>query len=1249
MDDRRILEHFPLPIARGYRRVRNAGEVRERHDAAYYLFEVYLKYAAAVAIAHYLAGEARDHRLNAVLKGLARPSIGEWVRFLRETLRCLARDSDNDPAIQALGALYEEKGTRWPGVLALYNALRCFRSGSSSERSSASLAQLLEELVSYRNRVLGHGAPLDRAHYERFGELLPKAVVELLEASPFLAARRLVAFDSVQVEAGSRIECSVIEFMSDRPIRRDRPLVIDYGSRTPEKNVLHLLDEGGRFLKLDPLLVAHREDVYFLNEADGALEYLSYSTGERYRAPGLGESQRRLLGSILGYEVDEAQLTRIGDDLAAQPGAPEARSPDTAERRLGDFRIVRELGRGAMGVVLEGFQESLGRRVALKVLPGSFALDPRRVERFHREARAAARLHHPNIVPVYEVGEAEGSHFYAMELIDGPSLEQSLAQAREESARRRPKRGSSTASDPGYIAQTVDQFAGLADGLEQAHRQGLVHRDVKPSNILVGSGGRLILIDFGLVHEEEARTLTRSGEMLGTLAYMSPEQVSRGRVEARSDIFSLAVTLYEALTLKNPFERENEHEIQKAILFEDPVPPRKLNWRMNRDLETILLRALEKHPDRRYASAAELAADLRRFLRHEPIQARPRSALSRWGRRFWRQRYPWAAALAVLAAAVLGIVVLSRQSGERTTVADFERVTADLGLSTDPSLSSDGALLVYASDRASGKDLDLWSQPLAGGESRRLTSDPLDEHEPVLSPDGARLAFRWEKDGGGLYVRSLARGEQDAILLAALGRRPRFSPDGRWIAFWTGTVQHDSILHGEIHIVPAAGGPTRRLQQDFFAARYPAWSPSGEHILFVGAKAAPASEAYDFFVTSIEGGAPVATEAYMAMSPGSKHLASSQPGTWTARGNRLFFTSYTVGPSNLWSVQIHPTSGKVLGAPELVRSGTSAELQPWMAENGSLVFSSQEQKVDVWSLAIDPETGEASGEPVPVTRTAAVERTPTISRNGKRVSFSADEGKTSRVCVLDLDRPDVPVYRTSGPGAEFYPSLSDDGAYVALRRRVPDGPRQEGRIVRLADGAEVLQLTDHGHSWGWSPDGKTLLYWPGGAWPRASIAALEVSSGATRQAVQSDRYALYHGHLSPRGPWLCFNAVAEGELSKVFVAPYHEDRITPEEEWIHVAGGSALADKPRWSHDGRIVYFVSDHDGFRCLYGQRLHPETRKPEEGALFDLRHFHEARRSLANISIGDFEPWVARDRIVYNLAEITGSIWRARVERN
>jgi hypothetical protein len=355
----------------------------------------------------------------------------------------------------------------------------------------------------------------------------------------------------------------------------------------------------------------------------------------------------------------------------------------TDPQRLGDFEILRELGRGGMGVVYEARQVSLNRPVALKVLSGGLGLTPKAVQRFRREAEAAARLHHTNIVPVYATGEEDGTHFYAMELIDGPSLDHVIRQLREASCRRQPggvsppadtsrspelvatgpyvgepsstqALSTSALSSGGHYFDTVARMvAEVADALDYAHQNGVVHRDLKPSNLLLSPAGRLSLTDFGLARVLEQPGMTLSGEFVGTPAYMSPEQVAVGRIplDHRTDIYSLGATLYELLTLEPPHTGNSREQVLAQIVQKEPKPPRRIQKRVPVDLETICLKCLEKDPDRRYQSAGELAEDLRRYVNRFAISARRVGPVGRLMK--WIKRRP--AVAASLACAVVAI------------------------------------------------------------------------------------------------------------------------------------------------------------------------------------------------------------------------------------------------------------------------------------------------------------------------------------------------------------------------------------------------------------------------------------------------------------------------------------------------------------------------------------------------------------------------------------------------------------------
>ena len=307
---------------------------------------------------------------------------------------------------------------------------------------------------------------------------------------------------------------------------------------------------------------------------------------------------------------------------------------------LGEYRIIREIGRGGMAVVYEAEQVPLGRKVALKVLPSTASLDPRQRQRFQVEAQAAALLHHEHIVPVFGIGCDQGVHYYAMQFIEGRSLTEIIRSARPVAPGdgREARSGSSTISRQHFrLAAQLGLQASLA--LEHAHEIGVIHRDIKPSNLLIDNRGNLWVADFGLARlPQEDLDLTRTGDLIGTLRYMSPEQVrgERSVVDARTDIYSLGVTLYELVTLRAAFDACDRNVIQRRILDEEPASPRRIQPSIPRDLETIILKAMEKEPSARYRSARELADDLKRYLDDEPIQAKRPSLVDhavKWSRR----------------------------------------------------------------------------------------------------------------------------------------------------------------------------------------------------------------------------------------------------------------------------------------------------------------------------------------------------------------------------------------------------------------------------------------------------------------------------------------------------------------------------------------------------------------------------------------------------------------------------------------
>ena len=408
------------------------------------------------------------------------------------------------------------------------------------------------------------------------------------------------------------------------------------------------------------------------------------------RYPDLAKDIRELFPALVRIE----RLKPVVDDLTGDFAAPAAGVPRL--ERLGEYRILREIGRGGMGVVYEAEQESLGRQVALKVLSPQALLNGTYLERFRREARAAAKLHHTNIVPVFGVGEADGMPYYAMQFIRGEGLDKVLADLGRlrqgdvpalvsdgsvahgllsgqfaapptlddtgASAGSLPLRNAAGASPSSTLSggplssvyhRSVAQIGvQVAEALAHAHKQGVLHRDVKPSNLLLDGQGRVWVTDFGLAKAEGTEELTQAGDIVGTLRFMAPERFD-GHSLPQSDVYGLGLTLYELLTLRSAFADTNKGRLIDKVLHEPPVPPRKLDPRVPRNLETIVLKCVAKDPAERYASAEAVAEDLHRFLADRPIKARRSSAVERLGR--WCRRNPW---LAGLSAAVLLLLLV---------------------------------------------------------------------------------------------------------------------------------------------------------------------------------------------------------------------------------------------------------------------------------------------------------------------------------------------------------------------------------------------------------------------------------------------------------------------------------------------------------------------------------------------------------------------------------------------------------------
>jgi eukaryotic-like serine/threonine-protein kinase len=590
---------------------------------------------------------------------------------------------------------------------------------------------------------------------------------------------------------------------------------------------------------------------------------------------------------------------------------------------------------------------------------------------------------------------------------------------------------------------------------------------------------------------------------------------------------------------------------------------------------------------------------------------------------------PWRLSLIVVAllmpAMVLAYWWIARRETPPPKLA-LRRITFDSGLTTDAAFSPDGSLIAFASDRSRKGDLDIWVQQAAGGEPLQLTRDPADDHEPSFSPDGTSLAFRSERDPPGIYAVSALGGA--ANLIARDGQAPRFSPDGKWIAYWIGSAGDDFLPPaGKIYVAPANGGVSRQICPDFASASFPVWSPDGSRLLFEGGRdsTAPAKRVFDWWIVSVNDGAVTQSGAFGALSRHNLHLPARHRGAaWI--GDRLVFAASSGDSTNLWQLSVPANR------PQRLTLGSGLELGPSIASNGTIAFSSLSETVDVWSLHIDVNRGEKASWMERATDSASKSVFPSVSADGNKVAYLSNRARGNGIWVKDFQTGQE---LATGRLNVRYPRISHDGAKLAF---------VEGQALFIAPssaGAAERVCADCGRVWDWSPDGTRILYVAPGS--PSSVGELTIQSGAKRILLRDDHRDLANPQFSPDGNWVAFHTIGGPTQRQVFVSRYQ-----PEAGWIAVTNGAGLDRNAAWSPDGSLLYFISERDGFRCIWAQRLEPGSKRPS-GPAFPAAHFHSARRSLSLLGdVGAIGLSAAPNRLVFSLGEVTGNIWLAQEER-
>jgi Tol biopolymer transport system component/predicted Ser/Thr protein kinase len=903
------------------------------------------------------------------------------------------------------------------------------------------------------------------------------------------------------------------------------------------------------------------------------------------------------------------------------------------------YRILEKIGEGGMGVVYKALDTHLDRPVAIKVLPAEKMADPERRQRFVQEAKAASALNHPNIVVVHDIAADRGVNFIVMEYVQGTTLDLLIG-----------RKGLKFNEALGYAVQ-------IADGLAKAHAAGIVHRDLKPTNIVITGEGVVKILDFGLAKLTEApgpvafgvtRTLeypekprTEEGFIVGTPAYMSPEQAEGKKVDARTDIFSFGAVLYEMLTGQSPFHRETNVSTLAAILREEPKPVTQLKDILPPDIESVLARCLRKDPQRRWQNMSDLKVVLQ-DLKEDSESGKLRAPAAAPGRRRKTWLLPLAAGVSALAlVSFLAWLLFFKPKPS----VEFEqvRLTFDSGWTAQPAISPDGSMLAYASDRSGSGDLDIWVQPASGGNPLRLTNNPADDQFPSFSPDGTKTVFSSARAGGGIYVietlNSEVQGGQ-ARRIAPLGRFPRYSPDGSSILYVTVPASLDPCL-SRMYLISSQGGEPVPFRPDFCQSSDflsgPVWSPDGKSILFLG-RPVDDPKGLDWWVAPVQGGPAFRTGALKSLSLSGVWIF---PCAWA--GDYVYYVAggTTIEGVNLFRVRLEPGRWKVAGLPERITSGGGMQYGASVGRDGRVFFHNNAAVMGIWSVPALPDRGVVRGEPKKITQDMLAKWDPSVSRDGLTLAYAVFGGlRTARseVRVRDLASGKERTIPYGTSIMSMGPVISPDGSLVAYRNIV------SGQSVTLVAPTESLTGREI------CRDCQILDFYTGSKFalvrtnPRR-LEKLSLDTGDKTPVLELSNGTVLDAALSPDNRSLAFLSGRPDGRAAILNVPLGITAAA-ENEAILVAEDDRFLGSPKWSPDGNILYYLSNRDGHCCIWARHLDPATKNPV-GEDFGVLHVHSGVYRI-NLPDGNETLGVAKDKIIFYACEGAGNIWMAKPKK-
>ena len=865
---------------------------------------------------------------------------------------------------------------------------------------------------------------------------------------------------------------------------------------------------------------------------------------------------------------------------------------------LDRFRIVRFLASGGMGEVYEAWDSELQDRVALKTIRPEIAASGAIIERFKQEVKQARAISHPNVCRVYDLfshdrDSAQRCWFLTMELLEGETLLDRVCQ-----------RG------PFDTQEALVLTNQLVDGLAAAHRLGVVHRDFKSGNIMIvkeqeGKRHRAVITDFGLALKTsglgETATLVE-----GTFEYMAPEQRRGSAVGFAADQYALGIVMCEMLSGVRPVRKVLLPAIDEHLVLPS-LPPR---W------ARVIQRCLETEPSDRFPQISDIAFSLDRSRRRRTVK--------------WLSTV---VALATIAIAIIYYLVKPRLDANRLTA--LEQLTPSTDLSGSPSISRDGSAVAYMSDRGEVGNLDIWLQHLPRGRPIRLTTDPSEDVDPSISPDGRHVVFRSYRNGGGIYIVDSVTGTE--TLLARNGLDPRYSPDGTKIVYWIGDVDM-THASGRMYILNLRDGRFMQLASQFADARLPIWNSDGRHILFTGCANAdqlpPACN--DWWIISSDGRELYKTGAFDVLR--AQHITPVNAiGTWL--NNTVIFSGTRDHITSLWEIKV----GGGISSPEVGRAQQISSSDPRvnvpsssLAENGTVVFSQMAAAVHIWRL--DHALSSHKEVLAKVTYDPGIDSSPNISSNGRWLAFSRGSGGTRNIWVQEISSGSEAQFSRSR-SAEVSPLIDDSGNHVIFEV-IRDN---RTAILMKTRGQEPVEMcTGCSAPSGWF-NGNTWFFYRDEL--DSTIKMMNIRTRESKTVVKRQGWVLSEASCSGGG-YLLFSAATGAGKKQIFVVRLTSTGESADDRWIPISNQTAWADKGRWSADGNAIFYLAKYDNFLCVWGQRF-DFRRKRTIGEPFPVLHFHNPRFTPETVSARSFSISVCGDTIYLNPGEVTESIWTGKIK--